>query len=347
MAHKLNFTDGRADFFEIGTNITAWHREGVALPPGVSLHEALEAGHLLYQVEKQSVARRVGDAWVPCTTGAVTVRTDRDIELGIVGADYSVVQNVDAFHVLEPLLQANTIRLETGGVLRRGADAFVLAQLNRAAWPQEVQDAFAQLGDPIAKYLLVRTNHSGRANASVTETDVRVVCANTLAMVEAGSYRAQAQIVHRGNATERLIRAADLVLSGIVQRTFDTVQRYLALQSVLLLPQEWERHVMDVVQVDPRRAVDFDPTSAQADAVVGRYEIKRTLLETLWTSGDGNVGDHSAWEAYNGVVQAVDHSLDTFPVRTSRVQQLLPGGRLYNIKDRVFQSLEAVVAARS
>lgn len=351
MSHELSFTNGRADFFEIGTHLTAWHKEGVALPAGTPFADALAAGNLLYPVEKQLVYRmRPGvdplaiggvfsEFFVPCVTGAVTVRTDRNAELGVVGADYSVVQNVDAFRMLEPLIDSNAIRLETGGVLRDGADAWVLAQVNLASFPDEVRDV---LKDQIAKFILVRTNHTGRSNASVTETDVRVVCANTLAMVEAGSYRTQAQVVHRGDATARLNVAFENVLAGIVERTIQTVQRYEALQTRKLSDAEWNRRVMDVVQVDPRTLVDWDATGSRADLTVARYEEKRSRLRALWFEGRGHVGDGSAWEAYNGVVEAVDHDAKLFPVRASRVQQLLPGARLHSIKDRVFESLHAL-----
>lgn len=342
MAHELNFTNGRADFFEIGDQVTAWHKEGIALPAGTGLQAALAGANMVYEVEKQPVYRLGGaltdrdHVWYECETGAVTVRKDTGRELGVVGSDYSVVQNSEAFGMLEPLMDAGSLRLECGGVLRGGADAWVLAQLNRAAFPQEVQDA---LKGEIAKFILVRTNHTGRSNASVTETDVRVVCANTLALVEGGAYRTQASVIHRGDATGRLQLAAQSVLTGIVQRTIDTIARYRRLQGLILNEAQWESRVMDVVQRDPRILEDFKADSMQSAAVIGRYEAKRDELHTLWFKGRGHTGDSSAWEAYNGVAEAIDHRADLFPVRSTRVQQLMPGGRLAGIKEAVFNSL--------
>lgn len=342
MSHELSFTNGRADFFELGERVTAWHKEGVALPLNTPFADALAAGNLLYPVEKQPVYRTTAplgetDKIRQCITGAVTVRTDRDIELGVVGADYTVIQNAEAFAIVEPLVDNGTLRLETGGVLRDGADAWVLAQLNRTVLPDELQGALVEAG--IAKYLLVRTNHTGRANASVTETDVRVVCANTLGMVEAGAFKTQASVQHRGDAAGRMATAFDMVLKGIVTRTESAMARYMALRTLHIDEAQWQRHVMDVVQVDPRTRVDFDPKSPMADNTVRRYDEKRDILKALWTEGRGHIGDGTAWEAYNGVAEAVDHEPDVFPVRASRVRQLLPGGRLYDLKDRVAESL--------
>ncbi len=354
MAHELSFTNGQADFFELGESITAWHGEGVALPVGTPFAEALAAGHLLYPVEKQLVYRRVPSDkgaysgpvqeiqwdYKVAETGAVTVRTDRNVELGVVGADYTVIQNEQAFGMVEPLVADGSLRLETGGVLRDGADAWVLAQISLAVFPAELRDKL--LAQAIAKYILVRTNHSGRAQASVTETDIRVVCANTLGMVESGSFKAQASVQHRGDAGSRMEAAFALVLAGIVERTHDFLARYEALRALYLTESTWQRQVMDVVQVDPRVRADFDAKSPLADHMVYRYEQKRNRLHTLWFEGKGHSGDSSAWEAYNGVAQAVDHESAIFPVRASRVRQLVPGGRLYGIKNDVFESLMKV-----
>ena len=351
MAHELSFTNGRADFFEMGDVVTAWHREGIALPQNTPFADALAAGNLLYPVEKQIVYRHIGPVagrtsldeqeiraeYVRAETGAITVRTDKNIELGVVGIDYSVVQNEEAFAMIAPLLDEGSLRLECGGVLRDGADAWVLAQISLGVFSPELQEKL--LASAIGKYILVRTNHSGRACASVTETDVRVVCANTLGMVESGDYKSQASIEHRGNANERMQDAFKLVLGGIVQRTSDFIARYEALKAIKLDEKVWRRQVADVVQRDPRERADFDPKSPQAGNVVARYEEKIARIHELWFEGDGHAGDSSAWEAYNGVAQAVDHDREIFPVRSSRVKQLMPGGRLYGIKDNVFHSL--------
>lgn len=340
MSHELSFTNGRADFFELNKDgiVTAWHAEGIALPLDTPFEQALAAGNLLYPVEKRPVYYRLSDGnFEIAKTGAITVRTDRNLELGVVGSDYTVIQNAEAFALVQPLAENGALRLETGGVLRDGADAWVLAQINLAIFPDELRDQL--LAAQIAKYVLVRTNHTGRANASVTETDVRVVCANTLGMVEDGQFKTQASIVHRGDAKARLDSAFSLILGGIVQRTQDFVARYRALQALILDEPTWQRQVMDVVQRDPRQRADFDAKSPLADSTVERYLEKRGALLATWFQGRGHVGDHSAWEAYNGVAEVVDHNAEVFPCRASRVRQLVPGGRLYAIKDDVFESL--------
>lgn len=74
-----------------------------------------------------------------------------------------------------------------------------------------------------------------------------------------------------------------------------------------------------------------------------RVLARRDRLSHLWENGAGHSGDHSAWEAYNAVVESVDHDEEVWRVRGSRAEALLDG-RLVEIKDRVLGAL--VAAAR-
>jgi hypothetical protein len=78
--------------------------------------------------------------------------------------------------------------------------------------------------------------------------------------------------------------------------------------------------------------------------VVNRYERKANEITRLWTEGDGHIGDHSAWEALNGAVQALDHDRDLFPTRAGsyRTASLLDG-ILAQTKQRVTENLVTYV----
>jgi hypothetical protein len=84
---------------------------------------------------------------------------------------------------------------------------------------------------------------------------------------------------------------------------------------------------------DADKASGFDRAMANAEA-------KRAVLSKMWTGGTGHAGDHSAWEAYNGAVEVIDHDEETYKVRGSRALALLDG-RLATAKEDV---LEAVMA---
>jgi hypothetical protein len=70
-----------------------------------------------------------------------------------------------------------------------------------------------------------------------------------------------------------------------------------------------------------------------------KQEARRDKISALWITGKGHVGDRSAWEAYNALTQATDHSEeDVFNLKGSRVQALTTGP-LGETKARVYANL--------
>lgn len=73
--------------------------------------------------------------------------------------------------------------VETGGVLRDGADAWLLVRWDIDRFDPDVRDVFGKDGG-ILPYALVAANHSGRRGVLLGHTSIRVCCANTLGMAE-------------------------------------------------------------------------------------------------------------------------------------------------------------------
>ncbi len=55
-----------------------------------------------------------------------TVRTDTEAVLGVVGNDYRIVQNVEAFSFFDSIVRGEGIRYETAGALGRGERILLL-----------------------------------------------------------------------------------------------------------------------------------------------------------------------------------------------------------------------------
>jgi phage/plasmid-like protein (TIGR03299 family) len=347
MSAELSYTNGKADFFAVGE--TAWHREGTTFEAGtiLTLEQALAAAKLDYLVEKRSLAINAPDGsnWENGPTSKkafLTYRADRGVELGRVGPDYTVVQNRDAFEMtIGALLERGVLRLETGGVLREGADAWLLGQFNLTEFGPEARSVFGQEG--VAPYAFVRVNHSGSRNNEIALTPVRVVCANTLGMVERqidgahGIRNAEGDeessqaigVRHTKNAGERMQAAANKLFSDLVGRAELVAKQYRKLRTAKLATGAEFRAlaILPTLGAHPTRRKRWNPEARQADTVVARYEEKGAEILRLWTEGKGHTGDGSAWEAYNGVVEAIDHNETLFPMRGGvyRTQGLLDG----------------------
>lgn len=368
MAHELdrNSATGSAAMFSVRQ--TPWHNEGVLLTEAPSLEQAMILAGCNYEVGLRPLFVNEGGAegqagdgstganmqvFGGTTTrtpmGKAVVRLDRgtvlaDDVLAIVGDGYRPLQNRDAFAVLEPLLDKGVAHLETGGTLRGGKDAWMLIRFDID--DPVVKEVFAK---EIVPFGLVTNNHTAEARALVMQTPIRVVCANTLGSALVG-WKDRADVIavsHRGDARVRLVEAAEKLFGGIVERYRTIAEHYRNMKATILTVDQFIEHVLDnasALPPDPHTPGAEHFTSKGYDIALAAAEKRRAEITTKWTEGAGHTGDHSAWEAYNGAVEVIDHDASLFRVRGSRVSSMI-GGRLLAKKERVLNSL-AKLASR-
>ena len=113
---------------------------------------------------------------------------------GVVGQDYGIVQNRDAFSFFDPIISEGLATYETAGALGEGERVWVLAKLPG--------DIVVHKDDKIIKYLLLVNSHTGMASVQIKLTPVRVVCNNTLTM--ALSFGESMRIPHFPDVKRRL-----------------------------------------------------------------------------------------------------------------------------------------------
>ncbi|MDN3588224.1 DUF932 domain-containing protein [Pedobacter aquatilis] len=221
MAHNLNYNSstGKHSFFSVKEK--AWHGLGTIVQDYPTSAEAMKFAGLDYtvekrplftldgsqmQIEKELQGEGIGlnpqkDIAVP--NYAATVRTDNDVVLGVVGKDYHVVQNVDAFTFFDSIVGGGDgIRYETAGALGKGERIFITAKL-----PDYIRVGKVDL---IEQYLFLTTSHDGFGSITAAFTPVRIVCNNTLnaAMKTA---RNAIRIRHSSGASDRLSQAHTLM----------------------------------------------------------------------------------------------------------------------------------------
>jgi phage/plasmid-like protein (TIGR03299 family) len=184
MAHNINFNEqtGQHSFFSVKQK--AWHGLGQIVEDYPTSKQALAFAGLDYEVIKsplftQSRAMTVGnegelvsgmDIAVP--NYYATMRTDNNTVLGVVGRDYSIVQNRDAFSFFDAIVGGDGMQYETAGALGNGERIFITAKL--PGYIKVGQD------DYIEKYLFLTTSHDGSGSITAAFTPVRIVCQNTL-----------------------------------------------------------------------------------------------------------------------------------------------------------------------
>src|SRR5256885_2009760 len=185
--HEIDFSKGYAAMFSV--RVPVWHNEGKRLAVHPTVEAALAEAGLDFTVTKVPTQRVLPDGTVRENALAFsTIRADTGGELGMVGKEYTPLQNVDALRVFQPLLDSGYCVIETAGALRGGADIWVAVSWDLAKFGTLARKVFGEDPRGLLPYSVVTNNHNGRRNAVGMDVTICPVCANTLgfAMAEAG-----------------------------------------------------------------------------------------------------------------------------------------------------------------
>jgi len=207
MAHNLNYNEqtGKHSFFSV--NEKPWHNLGQIVTDYPNSKEALIYAGLDYEVVKRKIYTHDGeinkgldflirDIEIP--DHQATIRTDTNQVLGVVGKDYEIVQNVDAFEFFDSIVGGEGIQYETAGALGKGERIFITAKL----------PSYIKVGkdDLIEQYLFLTTSHDGFGSITAAFTPIRIVCNNTL-NAALRNHSNSIKIRHTANAKDRLTLA--------------------------------------------------------------------------------------------------------------------------------------------
>lgn len=212
-------------FFSV--NQKAWHGLGTLVSEYPTSCEAIQYAGLDYEVEKRPLFtydseshhsdedRGIKIPEIDVPNYFATVRTDTEQVLGVVGKDYQIVQNRDAFTFFDSIVGIDGIQYETAGVLGKGERIFITAKL-----PHYIE---VGKGDLIEQYLFLTTSHDGLGSITAAFTPVRIVCANTL-NAALRNHTATIKIRHTMGAKERLETAHRLMgITNTLSRELDAV----------------------------------------------------------------------------------------------------------------------------
>ncbi len=216
MAHNINFNEqtGRHSFFSVQQK--AWHGLGQIVEQYPTSEEAIVHAGLDYEVIKsplftQGRTMNIGDSGelieandILVPNSFATLRTDTNRPLGVVGKDYHIVQNREAFNFFDAIVGGGDgILYETAGALGNGERIFITAKL-----PDYIR---VGKGDDVTeKYIFLTTSHDGSGSITAAFTPIRIVCQNTLN----ASLRSMTNVVrikHTSGAKQRIENAHKII----------------------------------------------------------------------------------------------------------------------------------------
>lgn len=196
---------------------------------GADIAQALSEADLLYGVEKVPIVGTHPLDVIPVKDRALTVRVDDPISvptaLAVVGHDYQVISNLDAFSPLDALRKAGRITFDQGGRTRDGRHAFLLCRLT--------DGHTIPGGDPHHRFILARTSHDGTSAVRLIPVAQRYWCVNQMPSILATRKNAVISIHHGRSAAEKM-EALPAMLDMLVTSldTFDEEWKALVEQRV-------------------------------------------------------------------------------------------------------------------
>lgn len=289
MAHMIEtFADGSASFFSSRT--PAWHKLGTVTEGALDVDTALKTAKMDWLVEQVPVFVQYSGSIVTVPERVANVRKhpakDTVDVLGIVGDRYEVVQNHEAFAILNDIADESGAVFETAGSLKGGKRVFISMAL-----PQHLE---FKNGDTAGLYLLATNSHDGKSACQIAVTPVRVVCQNTLSMA-IGRARSSFSIRHTKNASRRIEEARAAL--GLTFTYVDAFQMEVErLISEEFTKQQFERLITEV----------FPKVNEDSTLSVKNADERRESLLNLWDAPTQENSKGTKWAAYNSVVEYLD-----------------------------------------
>lgn len=291
MAHAIDMTTGKAAVFVTGE--PAWHKLGKVIESAATSAEAIQLAGLDWQVEQWELAASdpVGVVHALVYDLRANVRTDTNAVLGVVGKDYRIFQNRNAFDFMDSLVGDKLAMYETAGSLHGGKRVWMLARI-----PKEYR---AGTDDLIKPYILLTNTHDGSQSLRMIPTTIRVVCQNTLNLALREARSEGVSITHHARLDERVKEARTKL--GILAARFDQFDDELhAMLDKDLNVQEASTYFRKAAGLDVAQLSDRQK-KARAQAygqMIANFDNEKNSIGGI---------RHTAWSAYNAVSEFADH----------------------------------------
>lgn len=292
--------------FESGVTVgeVSWHglENNVAEAPK-TVSEMMELGSLNWTVRKSPLYVFGGENAITSdyadVDSHVAIRRDSDdAVLGVVGRNWTPLQNADAFEVLQPLVDAGLVELDTAGSLKGGSRVYMTAKLIG-------ERGEVVRGDEVKGSMLAYNSHDGSLKFGFKHTPIRVVCNNTLTAATASDrgrgYTSNGVFFMHRSSIMNNVKELRAKLDYFASSFNDSIDAFKAMAAVQVNPEEFFRKLLNIPL---ERLQNRNTTHADREGL-------RTF-DQLMEAYDVQPGRHfaagSAWTAYNAVTFHVDHS---------------------------------------
>ena len=318
---------------------------GTLITDNLSAYEAFRAAGADFKVSKRiSTYQHNGETRVAdehCTI----VREDSGECLGIMGSNYTPVQNDALIHLFDCLRE--DVEIDNILTIRNGKKIFVSARCDIEG---EVTS-----GDKIRRYLHAFNSFDGSSSFGVFFSDIRLQCANQINFLcGKGANRAKAEgagMVMRHTASVSRFAAALPHLINVEQQNFETDLNALRPLASLKLNQELAKRILETTYADDlaRPITDKDSGEKRPRQLADLSHIN--IIRSHY-SGDTGYGIETgtAWGLFQAITQYETHDrgrnrgMSRSENEKARIRlEALYGGASAKRIDRARRSLLALV----
>jgi phage/plasmid-like protein (TIGR03299 family) len=193
-----NASNGQKAFYSL--KLSAWHQSGNVVDKPAHDSSILGLAGQDWNAEIAPVYYQDQDGNQIMVPGRRAVyRSDTGRPLGIVGTDYTIVQNSRMYEFFRSIAPRDTV-IETAGTLDGGKRVWALAR---------IPELMIAIGEDLTNgYLLFSTAHDGSASVRTLATSIRVVCQNTLNAAHKAGKGKGIRLKHTSGVEAGLLAAA-------------------------------------------------------------------------------------------------------------------------------------------
>ena len=275
---------------------------GKKVPADISSAEICKVANVDWEVEKRPLFFEEDQNGIMKKAHGkqALVRVSDNKLLDFVGQDWEPLQNEEAFEFFDEFVRVGKMTMESAGCIDRNGklNVWALANINK---PFEIFK-----GDVIQPYLLFSNPHIYGRTIDISETDVRVVCDNTLTwalskmakqLKNADASVRSVRVGHRRKFDPEMVKDALLMVSER-NETFREAAKFLGSK---MYKNETLLGYLDRVfpastkkNADPKKNKSYSRNAKIAADIVN-------------TQPGAEFGRGSWWQAFNSVTYMTDH----------------------------------------
>jgi len=334
----ISNVNGIDEFMNVGQ--PAWHGKGQILQEAATASQAIQAAHLDWTVSKRPIVcpiigendETTRNIRVPDQFAVVrddTVDSEEPVILGTVGNRFEFLQNVEAFGIMDSIVDEGEAIFHSAGALFGGSKVFISAKL---------PDSVHVVGDDVVdQYFIMSNAHDGSSSLVTLFAPIRPVCWNTLSMALSASSRAL-RIRHTKSIEKRAREG--LRIMGIIRQAGANMGEVFRGMAKVDMNGEKLKNYFDELYPSPEKTREDSKRSwtiydNRLEKLTAAFESSPSIADVPGARG-------TLWGAYNAITQYVDH-MQNDPDEDKKTNRILFAGGS-DIKIKAYQTASEIAS---